>query len=260
MTTSDLERRLTGLLTEHAQDAMERTSTQENLSSLLASRRLEREQRGRRWAAAGGLVVAAAMVAVVAWMPSGSGDRTEPTPAVADTVQLANAFLRAIYSYDGDRAGSFLSPDVRISLDGVVGTVPESKWRDELAWYRAVGAMMVDHTCQAQETSGTSSEVTCTYSLHGLGSDQLRRRPYAGNTLDVTIRDGLVVAFEDEWHYWENGFNDEMWDPFADWIVREHPSDVRVMYTDSSRSLPRLTPESLRRWEQRTAEWVAAQP
>ena len=249
MTAPELERRLTGLLLARAQDAMERTSTQENLSSLLASRRLDRGQRGRRWATAGGLVVAAATVAVAAWMPSGDGDRTEPMPsgggdgteptsAGVDTVQLASDFLAAAYSPDGDRAASFLSPDVQISHDGVVGTVPESEWRDELAWHRAIGAMMVDHTCQAQETSGPTSEVTCTYSLHGLGSDQLRRRPYVGNTLDVTIRDGLIVAFEDEWHYWENGFSAEMWEPFADWIVRKHPSDVRVMYTDSSRACP----------------------
>lgn len=261
MTTSDLERRLTGLLLERAQDAMKRTNTQEDLSSLLATRRLEGGQRVRRWAAVGGLAVAAATAAVAASMPSGDGDRTEPIPAAGgvDTVLLASTFLEAVYSHDADRAASLLSPDVQISRQGV-GTVRESEWRDELAWHQAIGATMVDHTCQARETSESTSEVTCTYSLHGLGSDQRRRRPYVGNTLDITIRDGLIVAFQDEWHYWNNGFSVEIWEPFAEWIVRKHPSDVRVMYTNSNQNLPRLAPKSLRLWEQRTSEWVAAQP
>ena len=260
MTTSDLERRITDLLLERAEDAMERTNTKEKLSSLLATRGLESGQRGRRWAAAGGLVVAAATAAVALWMTTGDGDRAEPMPAGVDTVQLATTFLEAVYSHDADRAASFLSPDVQISHPGAVGTVPESEWREELAWQQTIGATLVDHMCRAGETSASSSEVTCTYSLHGLGSDALGRRPYAGNTLDVTIRDGLIVAFQDEWHYMDNGFSAEMWEPFADWIVRKHPSDVRVMYTDSNQNLPRLGPRSLRRWEQRTAEWVASQP
>jgi hypothetical protein len=256
MTTSDLERRLTGLLRERAEDAMEQTSTQERLSSLLATRRRDAGQRGRRWVA-GGLVVAAATAAVAVWISSGDGDRAEPMPASVDTVQLANAFLEAVYSHDADLATSFLSPDVQISHAGAVGTVPESAWRDELAWQQAIGATMVDHSCRAGVTSSSTSEVNCTYSMHGLGSDQLRHRPYAGNTLDVTIRDGLIVAFQDEWHYMDNGFSAEMWEPFARWIVGEHPTDVRVMYTDSGQNLPRLDPTSSRRWEQRIAEWVA---
>jgi len=255
MTTSELERRLTGLLRERADDAMEQTSTREKLSSLLDTRRRDARQRGRRWAA-GGLVVAAATAAVAVWISSGDGDRVEPTPAGVDTVQLANAFLEAVYARDADLATSFLSPDVQITHAEAVGTVPESAWRDELAWQQAIGATMVDHTCRAGETSASTSEVTCTYSLHALGSDQLRHRPYAGNTLDVTIRDGLIVAFQDEWHYMDNGFSAEMWEPFANWIVREHPSDVRVMYTSSAQNLPRLGPTSSRRWEQRIAEWV----
>lgn len=270
MTTTDLDRRLTGLLRERAQEAMERTSTQEQLSSLLATPGLDGRQPGRRWVAAGALAAAAATVAVTAGMPNGEGDRTpsgqvdsaEPAPAPAnvETVQLASTFLEAVYSHDADRAASFLSPYVQISRPGAAGMVPESEWRDEIAWYAAIGATMVDHTCQAGETSTTTSEVSCTYSMHALGSDQLRRRPYGDNTLDVTIRDGLIVALEDEWHYLENGFSAEMWEPFAAWIVREHPSDVRVMYTSSYQNLPRLTPTSLRRWEQRIAEWLAAQP
>jgi hypothetical protein len=258
MTTSDLERRLTGLFQERAEEAMERTNTQEKLSSLLATRRRDAGQRGRRWAA-GGLVVAAATAAVAVWMTSGDGDRAEPMPAGVDTVQLASTFLEAVYSHDVDRAASFLSPDVQISHPGAVGTVPESEWLDELAWHRAIGASLVDHSCLAGATSSSTTEVTCSYSLHGLGSDQLRRGPYAGNILDVTIRHGLIVALEDEWNYMDNGFSAEMWEPFAGWVVRKHPSDVRVMYTDSGQNLPRLGPTSSRRWERRIAEWVATQ-
>jgi hypothetical protein len=258
MTTSDLERRLTGLLQARAEEAMERTNTQEELSSLLASRRRNAWKRGRSWTA-GGLVVATATAAVAVWMTRGDGDRAEPVPAGVDTVQLASKFLEAVYSHDADRTAPFLSPDVQISHPGALGTVPVSEWHDELAWQQAIGASLVDHVCRVGETSSSTSEAICTYSLHGLGSDQLRRGPYAGNTLDMTIRDGLIVAFEDEWDYMDNGFSAEMWEPFAAWVAREHPSDLRVMYTDADQNLPRLGPRSSRRWERRVSEWVVTQ-
>lgn len=256
MTTSDLERRLTVLLRERADDAMEQTHTQEQLSSLLATRGRDPGQRRRRWVA-GGLAVAAATAAVAVWVTSGDPDREQPSPAGVDSVQVATAFLEAVYAHDADLATSLLSPGVRISHAGAVGTVTVSEWVDELAWQEAIGASVVDHSCRAEATSTSTSEVSCTYSLHGLGSDQLNHRPYVGNTLDLTIRDGLIVAFQDEWHYMDNGFSAEMWEPFAGWIVREHPSDVRVMYTDLSMNLPKIGPTSVRRWEQRVAEWVA---
>ena len=252
MTTSDLERQLTVVMRERAVDAMEQTHTQEQLSTLLAARGRDTGQRRRRWVA-GGLAVAAATAAVAVWVTTGDRDREQPSPAGVDSVQIATAFLEAVYAHDADLATSFLSPGVRISHARAVGTVTVSEWVDELAWQEAIGASMVDHSCRVEETS----EVTCTYSLHGLGSDQLNHRPYVDNTLDLTIRDGLIVAFQDEWHYMDNGFSAEMWEPFADWIVREHPSDVRVMYTDPSQNLPRIDHTSVRRWEQRVAEWVA---
>lgn len=255
MTASELERRLSGLLQERADDAMARTDTQEQLSTLLVTRGRDTRQRRRRWVTRGFAVaaVAAATAAVAVWVTTGDRDREQPTPAGIDSVQIATAFLEAVYAHDADLATSLLSPGVRITHDRTLETVPISEWRDELAWQEAIGASMVDPSCRAED----SSEVSCTYSLHALGSDELRHRPYVGNTLDLTIRDGLIVAFQDEWHYMDNGFSAEMWEPFADWIVREHPSDVRVMYTDPSQNLPRIGPRSVRRWEQRVAEWVA---
>ncbi|MEO5663631.1 MAG: hypothetical protein ABIR39_10120 [Nocardioides sp.] len=251
MTTSDLERRLTVLLGERADAAMEQTSTQTRLADLLVTRGRDTSQRRRRWVA-GGLAVAAATAAVALWFSSGDEERAEPTPATVDSVQIATDFLEAVYSHDADLATSFLSPGVRITHARTVGTVTESEWVDELAWQEAIGATLVDHSCRAVE----ANEVTCTYSMHGLGSDQLNHRPYDDNTLDLTIRDGLVEAFQDEWRYMDNGFSAEMWEPFAAWIVREHPGDVRAMYTDEGQNLPRLDPTSVRRWEQRVAEWV----
>lgn len=252
MTTSDLERQLTVVMRDRADAAMEQTNTQAGLASLGNTRRRAARERRRRWVA-GGTAVAAATAAVVVWISNGDSDRAEPTPAGADTLPVASAFLEAVYDQDVELATSFLAPGVQINHAEVLGTATVSEWHDELAWQGAIGASMVDHSCRAEGTS----EVICTYSLHALGSDLLRHRPYVGNTLDLTIRDGLIVAFKDEWHYMDNGFSAEMWEPFAGWIVREHPSDVRVMYTDSGMNLPRLGPTSVRRWEQRVAEWVA---
>jgi hypothetical protein len=48
-----------------------------------------------------------------------------------------------------------------------------------------------------------------------------------------------------------------MWEPFAAWVRVEHPDDILAMYTDESQETQRVTEDSNRLWEQRTAEYVA---
>jgi hypothetical protein len=49
-----------------------------------------------------------------------------------------------------------------------------------------------------------------------------------------------------------------MWEPFAAWVRVEHPGDIVAMYTDESQEMQRVTEDSNRLWELRTAEYVAA--
>jgi hypothetical protein len=46
-----------------------------------------------------------------------------------------------------------------------------------------------------------------------------------------------------------------MWAPFATWVATNYPDDVEVMYQIGNHGA-RLTPESIRFWEQHTREYV----
>jgi hypothetical protein len=53
-------------------------------------------------------------------------------------------------------------------------------------------------------------------------------------------------------------FSPQMWEPFADWMDAEYPSDADVMYSDATRIEPRRTEESIQLWEQHIREYVDA--
>ena len=249
MTTSDLERRLADLLHERAEGAMTKTHTQEKLSSLLADR--GDAQRRRRWAA-GGLAAAAALVAVAVWTGRGDVDRTEQLPGDgSEPVAIASSFIRSSYAYELDRAEGMLSTDV-----DMVDPETLDKWRDQNAWYEAAGFSVTDLSCREESTSSAGTEVHCTFALRGMGSEHLGVGPYGGNTFDLTVLDGEITSVKEYWPFEENGFSDEMWEPFADWIQQTHPDDADVMYTDASLTEPRPGPTSMGLWELRVRQYA----
>ena len=249
MTTSDLERRLADLLQERAEGAMTKTNTQEKLSSLLADR--GSAQRRRRWAA-GGLVAAAALLAVAVWMGRGDVDRTEPPPAgSSEAVATASSFILSSYAHELDRAEGMLSTDVDMVDPETLG-----KWRNTNAWYEAAGFSVTDLACREVSTSSAGTAVHCSFALHGMGSESLGRGPYLGNTFDLTVLDGEITSVKEYWPFEENGFSDEMWEPFADWIQQTHPDDADVMYTDASLTEPRPGPTSMGLWELRVRQYA----
>lgn len=251
MTTQDLERRLADLLRERAEEAMEKTSTEEQLRSLLDEGRHDLRRR-RRLMVAGGVVAAAAALAVAVWMSGTGDDRTTPEPATRTdpvSVSVASSFLEATYTYDLDASERMLSPDVELVGDTVEGR------RTGLAWSQAIGTSLADYSCREESSTASGSEVHCTYSLNSLGSEELGRGPYDG-TMDLTIRDDEITRVEDDFPFVENGFSNEMWQPFAVWVKVQHPDDVGLMYDDLSQTGPRNGPRSLRLWEKRVDQYV----
>ena len=250
MTTPDLERRLADLLRERAEGAMEKTNTQEKLSSLLGDR--SDVQRRRLWAA-GGVVVAAAAVAIAIVIARGDVDRSEQTPVDRpDTaaVALASSFLEATYA-DPDRAAGMLSPDVQI-----VDEADVDDWRKHRNWQEAAGFRLVRPSCEQSSASTEWTEVQCSFALHALGSQELGLGPYGGATLDVRVVDAEIIRVWERFPYNGSGFSDEMWEPFARWVSSAHPADAGVMYQDSAQTEPRLDDRSLRLWTQRIVEYV----
>lgn len=252
MTTPDLERRLTDLLQERAEGAMERTRPHEKLASLLDRGQHDLQRRRRRWAVGGGLAAAAAAVAIAVYLGRGDVDRAEPAPAVGpDAGAVASSFLEAAYAYDLDRAAGMFSADVEI-----VDKADTDEWLAEKAWNEAAGFSLDTQSCREGSTSSTGTEVHCTFALHALGSEQLGRGPYGDNTMDLTVVDGKIASVEEFWPYVSNGFSTEMWEPFAAWVVAKHPDDVLAMYDDNAQTGARVDARSLRLWEEHVAEYV----
>jgi hypothetical protein len=207
----------------------------------------------RRWRQAeDGLAAAAVMVAVAAC--STGEDGTEPSPvADLDAAAVASSFVEAAYAYDLDRAETMLGADVEI-----VDSDDVADWRKGMAWPEAAGYSLADLSCEEGATSAAGTEVHCVYALNALGSEKLGRGPYGGNTFDLTVLDNKITKAEDHWPYVENGFSEEMWEPFEDWVTRQHPADLRLMYTDGELLQGADFEESLRLWKKNIAEYVAS--
>ena len=92
--------------------------------------------------------------------------------------------------------------------------------------------------------------------MHALRSDEIGLGPYTANYWDLVVSDEEIVSATWNWAFMTNGFSEEMWEPFADWVSAEHPEDVSVMYTDASQTSQRMSQESVRLWEERTREYA----
>jgi len=137
MSATELERHLTELLNQRAEEAMNATNTDERLAELLEETRATDRRRPRRtWF--GAVVARAAVTALAFWAVTRAVDRAEPQPAVPiSTKQVATQYLEALATYDIPRAESYLSGDSDLTLWADTPTDLEG-WRAAQAWNQAV--------------------------------------------------------------------------------------------------------------------------
>lgn len=225
-------------------------------------RRRDRKRRNQRIAA--GVVGIAVFVAAV-WVvtTAGSFDRTttpadKPTVNPADTAkEVALGFLDAYAAFDAQKAMTYVAEDA--DLRGVLDThkVPANTegLSLKLSLLRALGYEQTVTSCEAA-AFGSDTSVVCDYVFHALGSDQIGRGPFSGNSYVFTVRDGAIVRA------WEvrnlDKFFRQMWWPFAEWVSSTYPKDAAVMYLHGPRSVARFLPESIPLWEQHTRDYVKA--
>jgi hypothetical protein len=108
-----------------------------------------------------------------------------------------------------------------------------------------------------ETVSVPAATVACLYSVHGLGSDRLRRGAFADNILRLTIVDGEILSGEEDGS--AQGFAATMWEPFTAWLLTKHADQAAFMYTDwPGATRPALTRRSARLWEQNVDAYVAA--
>jgi hypothetical protein len=175
--------------------------------------------------------------------------------------EVATGFVTAYGDLDAEQAISYLADDADISglwtpvgTPGVQGM--QEQFRALIALLEAQGYKQLGTSCEEVDSSAAGTLVQCRFDFHDLGSDQLRRGPFTGSHIDLTVRDG---AIDQASTYWEiEKFSPQMWEPFANWVSKAHRDDAAVMYTDGTYSGVRLNQESIRLWGQYTRGFVNA--
>ena len=192
--------------------------------------------------------------AVGGWL--GVDKAGDPAQNPERPVALAREFLDAYGSFDADRALSYLTTDAIAQ-----GVVEEDRTTLEqlrlgIASERALGYKQTINGCEHQGNSASGVSLRCAFDFHVIGSDEIGLGPFTGNYWNLTVRDGKIVSAQREVEF-NNGFGDQIWEPFAKWVSIEHPDDALALGTDESQGMQPVTADSIRLWEQRSAEYVA---
>ncbi len=228
-------------------------------------KRQVRAARNRKTGAFGAVVAIAVMsvALVLALRPSGGASVAAddpsvfiPPPAVGpDDVaakEVVASFLHAYGAFDAERAMTYLADNADITglTNGAGGAQGLSLMT---AWLEATGNHFALDSCEGSSSDG-ASYVSCAFDYHGLRSDEIGRGPFSGSTFDFTVRNGKIVS--GSMNSDTTTFSTQMWEPFERWVSKTFPADAAVMYTDSTHSDFRLTPESIRLWDEHTRGYV----
>jgi hypothetical protein len=232
VSTQRVERDLVAVLHRHAEDAMNDTDTQTELSTFrdsVAGDEHRRSTRRRVAIAAAAALGAAAVTAFALWGPDRDA-KPEPAPAVpsqdrATDGATAEAFASAYADLDADRMADLTADGVQL-WDGW-----RSSLRRDIAWDTEILMRPCGRTAEATE----GVVYTCPYAMHLRGSEEVGRGPFRDNTLEVAIRDG-EVTFADFTRFVDfNGISAHL-AKVDRWIEENHPEDAAFLSIASAYS------------------------
>ena len=237
-------------------EVFEMTTKQMGEPDLDSWREQERRQRNASRNKKLGVFAVAAAIAVVAvvWIVGTRGGQDTTTPADQPTVtptpkEVATGFVEAFGAFDGERAITYLADGAYLGMDA--STPEEVPVFTSFLKAQGYEQILVD-TCRVTGTSASGTSVRCRFDWHAIRSDEIGLGPYPGSW-DLIVRDGEIVSVS---LYWDmEKFSPQMWEPFSDWVSKNHPKDFVVMYVDGGSNFS-LTEESIRLWKQHTREYV----
>lgn len=251
MTTPEIERELTAVLHRHAEAAMSRTDTHEELIELQDRVTRPPGGRGRRGVVAG-IAAAAAAAAVVGGAflvvdDSGRGDddaaQDVDQPTAAE--QAAQEFLSAFTAGDVAGARSML-------VEGV--TLPQEA-RFQIRLNRAFSIEHDVKPCETTSTSAFGTRLVCAFDYHAYHSDEMGVGPFGNNSFVVVVdAEGGIRSVQSAYNYQNNG-DQQLYDEIGAWVRENHPGDWQFM--DSVREVS--SDEHARwtqLWQQRTQEYA----
>jgi hypothetical protein len=243
-------------------DALRRRST---TVTLIDTKPTPTRPRHHRWPIVAAAAAAALAAVVGGLVLTASEDEPEaptgPPTSTVDTApataqQIARDFLAAYGAFDVDQALSSLTDEALADLSATPGQPnARAEFRLALALLEGQGYQQTITGCEASTGSSSATTVRCSYDFHGIRSDEMGLGPYSGNSWELTVHDGKIVAATNKIAFATNGFSDQVWEPFAEWIATTYPDDVASMYTEGQTNF-RLTEQSVQLWQQRSREYV----
>jgi hypothetical protein len=221
-----------------------------------------RDRRHRRQRIAAGAVGIAVFAAAILLVTSDlTVPDVQPTSNVeAEAEAVARGFVDAYAAFDAQQAMTYLAQDADLGLVETSQQLPlEEALSSMLSLARAVGLERSVSSC-VTAPFGSDTSVVCDFVFHALGSDQIGRGPYGGSYV-FTVHDGLIIRADVTPNTWTR-FDRQMLEPFVDWVRSTYPEDAGVMFVDATLEArmmeARMSPESIRLWEQHTRDYVEA--
>ena len=203
--------------------------------------------RRRNWPIIG--VAAAAVVLIVGlgvWTLLTANESEPAAPSTRE--EFGEAMLTAFDSHDGDAAVTLLGTDPDID---VFGTDTPDELRDLAGWFEAVEWRFDSQGC----TTSGAEQVTCGVRQRNEWSEAVQFEPvFAQLRLDVA--DGQITKVEYEFDF--SAWSPNVFEPFANFVVANHPGDVQTMWRIEDGFAPKLTEDALALFDQYSAEYAEA--
>ena len=240
---------------------MKRTDTMvehQNLEWLVADQ--TRTDSRRRWMLGGAAAAVAAAVAVGIAASSADPGDDRSKPPIAQTPQAPESNGAADLAVAESFAAAFVDHDVEAGASHLAPGMQEPWLGAEKAWQRDA-AYRVEYLMKPCTETGSTTDstiFTCPYSMHLLGSREVGKGPYRGNTLWVTVADGKVRSADSDMPYETNGMG-EHFDAVHTWVADHHPQVYKhFLVKDEQDVTPAEWPRWTRLWKQYTQEYVTA--
>jgi hypothetical protein len=209
----------------------------------------------RRWVA-GGIAAAAVAAVTVGITVSSSNIGADPSsPPIAQApdstrtgnLAAAEGFAAAFVDHDPAAARAYLAP----------GEEPWFGW--EAAWQRdsAWGVEYLMKPCTKKYNISDSTVFSCPFAMHLLGSREVGKGPFRGNTLTVTVIDGRASYADSAMPFETNGMGQHL-DSIHAWVAKYHPKDKAFLFQDEQDLRPGEWPRWTQLWKQYTQEYIAA--
>jgi hypothetical protein len=192
------------------------------------------------------------VVAVVLLAAACGSDGDESSGDAAEAVGIAQGFVEAKDTWDGEGTSSLVADDAIV--DGVAASADE--YLADTEFERATGRRYLEPECTTSEV-GPPAEVTCTYLLQNAWSEALGVGPFSGSSVEFVIADGQIQQLTSNPVWTE--FSTQVWGVYTAWLKNTHPDDFDVMIERTGGSeVPLVAPEAVALWEQHTTEFVAS--